>query len=83
MMGPVNDATQGVWAEDWTADPVTGLSNTSQRYQDLVAEVDALMRGGGGHCLSPQWTRSTAALIMARLAHVHHLAPCQVQQEPG
>jgi hypothetical protein len=62
-------------ATDWTVDLETGRSNSSQQYTDLVAEVERLIREGGGRCLSPAWARSTAALIMARLAHVHGLAP--------
>jgi hypothetical protein len=62
-------------ASDWTMDLETGRSNSSRQYTDLVAEVERLIREGGGSCLSPGWARSTAGLIMAQLAHVHGLAP--------
>ncbi len=62
------------WPEDWTADP-SGRSNSSQAFEGLVGEVAQIIRAGSGCCLDPGWTQSTARMIVARLAHVHHLAP--------
>lgn len=58
-------------ANDWTIDPETHRSNSSPEFLALIDEVARLIR----------WmhvgddSRDTARLIMAQLAHVHHLAP--------
>lgn len=60
---------------DWTCDE-TGRSNSSTEFGDMVVEVARLLRdGGAGVCLSLEWARSTARLVMAQLAHVHGLSP--------
>ena len=60
---------------DWTVDPETGRSNSSERFRELVQEVTRLLADGPGWVFRPEWVASTAALIVAQLAHVHHLAP--------
>ena len=63
-------------AADWTVDPETGRSNSSLLYRSLCGEVERLIRGGAaGSVLKPEWVSDKAALVMAQLAHVHHLAP--------
>lgn len=60
------------WENDWTRDPETGRSNSSQEFLALVAEVERLIRN---HRLGDN-PRDTAVLIMAQLAHRHGLALC-------
>ena len=60
--------------KDWTADPETGRSNSSPLFRSLCAEVTRLIRDDAFQLISGHADR-TAALIMAQLAHVHHLAP--------
>jgi hypothetical protein len=61
---------------DWTIDPETGRTNASPVFRELAQAVNQLLRGGaGGTVLRESWTSGTAALIVAQLAHVHHLAP--------
>lgn len=61
---------------DWTVDPETGRSNSSERFRELVQEVERLLgNGGAGYVLDRRWISGQAQLIMAQLAHVHHLAP--------
>lgn len=68
---------------DWTFDPETGRTNASPVFRRLVGEVDRLLRGGaGGVVLGESWTSGTAALIVAQLAHVHHLAPTAPESAP-
>ena len=68
---------------DWTIDPETGRSNSSPLYRSLCAEVERLIRdGAAGSILRPEWVRGKAALVMAQLAHVHHLAPAAAPAEP-
>ena len=59
---------------NWTTS-AEGRENSSPEFTALVAEVDRLIREGGGWSLDPAWTRMKAGLIMAQLAHVHKLAP--------
>lgn len=61
---------------DWTTDPETGRANSSRAYVSLVETVDLLLRdGAAGSVLVRSWTGGKAGLIMAQLAHIHHLAP--------
>ena len=61
---------------DWTTDPETGRSNSSPLYLALFAEVARLIRdGAAGSVLKPEWVNGKAGLIVAQLAHVHHLVP--------
>jgi hypothetical protein len=65
---------------EWTTQD--GASNSSDRFEELVAAVrDLIMGGGAGHCLSSHWAGATARLIMAHLAHVHHMVPLPVDIE--
>lgn len=58
---------------DWTAIE-EGSSNASPEFVYLVGEVGKLIRGSS-HSLIRGNTDGVARLIMAQLAHVHHLAP--------
>jgi hypothetical protein len=69
-------------AADWTADPETGRSNSSPLYRDLCAEVERLIRGDS-HKLIAGRAGDTVGLIMAQLAHVHHLAPVPQNNIPA
>lgn len=61
---------------DWTINPETGRSNSSERFKELVQEVARLLGSGAiGYALDRRWIESEAQLIMAQLAHLHHLAP--------
>ena len=64
----------GTVTDDWTVDPETGRSNSSQRFNELCVEVERLIRGDA-HALIGGRADKTAGLIMAQLAHVHGLAP--------
>lgn len=61
-------------AIDWTTDPKTGASNSSEEFTELVDTVARILRNGSTH-LDPAWAASTARLVMAQLAHVHGLSP--------
>jgi dihydroneopterin aldolase len=63
---------------DWTADPETGRSNSSPLYRSLCHEVEQLIRGDAFNLIGGR-ADMTAELIMAQLAHVHHLAPAAVR----
>lgn len=69
-------------ADDWTINPATGRTNSSPQFAALVDEVERLIQRNGGSCLDSAWVRATAGLIMAQLAHVHHLAP-RVEPDAG
>lgn len=58
---------------DWTAGP-DGVANTSQKYLDLVMEVERLIRSDAHQLLSGREDR-TARLIVSNLAHKYGLAP--------
>ena len=58
---------------NWTSHE--GRENSSTEFRKLCIEVDHLIREDGGWHLDPRWTGRLACLIMAQLAHVHHLAP--------
>lgn len=62
------------YVPDWTCDE-RGASNSSEEFDRLVDEVARLIHANGGSCLSPTWVRATAGLIMAQLAHRHHIGP--------
>jgi len=69
-------------ADDWTIDPETGRPNSAPLFRALVDEVERLIRdGAAGSVLRPEWVRGKAGLIMAQLAHVHHLAPLVAAQD--
>lgn len=61
-------------APDWTADPETGRSNSSPLFQGLTDEVARLIRSEA-HALLNGRADQAAAMIVAQLAHVHHLVP--------
>ena len=63
-------------ATDWTVDPETGRSNSSPLFRDLCAEVERLIRSEAFSLINGR-IDSVAGLIMAQLAHVHHLAPAE------
>ena len=68
------------WNErDWTRDPETHRSNSSAEFIALVDEVARLLRENVHLGDAPE---DIARLIMAQLAHRHHLAP-QKRQEEG
>lgn len=60
--------------DDWTIDPETGRSNSSELFRELCGEVEAVIRQSA-HGLIAGRADQVAGLIMAQLAHVHHLIP--------
>lgn len=58
---------------DWTTGP-DGVSNSSEQFRHLVAEVERLIRGDA-HMLIAGRADRTAGLIMAQLAHRHGMRP--------
>jgi DNA-binding NtrC family response regulator len=61
---------------DWTTDKNTGRSNSSPQFMALVNEIERLIRSDA-HALIAGNAGSTARLIMAQLAHKHHLRPAR------
>lgn len=58
---------------DWTMRP-DGAANSSDKFEELAREVARLIRENAGTLLSGG-SDSVGAIILARLAHVHGLAP--------
>ena len=73
MVSPKVSQEAGEWV-DWTVDPVTKRSNTSPRFEELVSEVERLIKDEARSLIGGN-VSSVARLIMAQLAHVHHLSP--------
>lgn len=61
-------------AQDWTVDPETSRSNSSALFNRLTAEIERLIRQDAFKLIAGR-ADMTAGLIMAQLAHVHHLGP--------
>jgi hypothetical protein len=59
---------------DWTIDPSTGRSNSSEAFRAMAAEVGRLLRSEF-RVVDATVIARAAALIVAQLAHVHRLAP--------
>lgn len=68
------DSNGGVVLHDWTVDPVTGRSNSSERYCELVEAVERLIRGDA-HKLIGGRADLTARLVVSQLAHEHGMVP--------
>ena len=62
----------GEWF-DWTR-AEDGRSNSSLAFQALCDEVERLIRGDA-HVLIGGRADQTARMVMAHLAHEHHLSP--------
>ena len=77
----MNEATAAEVAaeirDDWTIDPETGRSNSAPEFVRLCAEVEGLIRQSA-HSLIAGRADLVAGLIMAQLAHIHHLAPREI-----
>jgi hypothetical protein len=58
---------------NWTS--YEGRENSSPEFKRLCDEVSLLLASNGGSSLSRSWADWMGGLIMAQLAHVHHLAP--------
>jgi hypothetical protein len=81
LAAPVRDAAAAMRrevlaeiAQDWTIDPETGRSNSSEQFRRLVDEVARLI-AGDKHVLVELHAERTAGLIMSQLAHRQGLAP--------
>ncbi len=59
---------------DWTIDPETGKSNSSELYLSLVQEVERLIRNQAHDLISGN-ANGVARLIVSQLAHQHGLSP--------
>ena len=59
--------------KDWTCN-AEGRSNSSYEFIKLCHEVEHIIRDDAYQLINGD-VASTARLIMAQLAHVHHLAP--------
>ena len=59
---------------DWTISPVDGKSNSSPAFEELVITVEELIRHSA-HSLLAGRADTVARLIVAQLAHVHHMKP--------
>jgi hypothetical protein len=60
---------------DWTTN-AEGVSNSSREFEEIVHAVERLIRNDALYRLIAGRADATARLIVAQLAHVHHLAPC-------
>jgi phosphotransacetylase len=60
-------------SRDWTTTE-KGVVNASERYLEIVAAVESLIRGDA-HALISGNVNKTARLIVSQLAHVHGLRP--------
>jgi hypothetical protein len=88
LAAPVLDATAALRrevladiAQDWTIDPETGRSNSSEAYRQLVREVARLIQGDK-HLLVELHAERTAGLIVSQLAHRQGLAPRGTETTP-
>lgn len=69
-----------MFSPDWTVAPESGRSNSSKQYLALTEEVSRLIRGEAFSLMNGKpGADSVAALIMAQLAHKHHLVPVELQ----
>jgi hypothetical protein len=59
---------------DWTVDPKTGRSNSSERFVETVAVVERLIRSEASSLIAGR-ADQTAGLIVATLAHTYNMAP--------
>lgn len=59
---------------DWTISPVDGKLNSSPKFEELSIAVEELIRQSA-HTLLAGRADTVARLIVAQLAHVHHMAP--------
>ena len=64
--------------EDWTIDPETNRVNSSEIFLNLTNEVQMLIKDSA-HSLIAGDTYGVARLIVAQLAHIHHLAPTNTE----
>jgi len=69
---PENNITRP--GQNWTVDTETGCSNSSQRFNRVVARIDDIIVNSD-HDLVTGRTKTVAQLIMAQLAHVEGLMP--------
>ncbi len=60
--------------KDWTTNPATQKSNSSDKFEELVGAVEILIFNSSHQLIRGQ-ANSVARLIMAQLAHVHNLEP--------
>lgn len=61
-------------ATDWTRDPITGRSNSSETFVFLCEEVEKLIRGSSADLINGR-VNCVAGLIVTQLAHKHRLIP--------
>ena len=66
----------------WTDNPKTGRSNDSPLFEELVVDVESIIRRDA-HTLINGGANSTARLIVAQLAHRHGLAPGETRIRSG
>lgn len=64
---------------DWTIGP-HNKSNTSQTFNVLVADIERIIRNDAASLLSGR-ADSTARIIAAQIAHVHHFVPSKTAKE--
>ncbi len=64
----------GALEPDWTVDPKTGRSNSSEPFNDICYAVDRLIRDSA-HDLINGNVDCVARLIVAQLAHKHGMSP--------
>ncbi len=64
----------GTLAWDWTVNPETGRSNSSEIFNKLCLEVERLIRESAHDIVSGR-ANNVARLIMAQLAHKHGMEP--------
>ena len=63
------------WTQNWE-----GKSNCSPMFENLRSKVEEIIRDNG-YALANNDAGGVALIIMANLAHVHHLVPAEKKGE--
>lgn len=73
--GPVRTDSEA--PRDWTVDPETGRSNSSDEFEILSREVGRIIRSEASTLLAGR-SDAVGRIVMAQLAHRFGLAPTEV-----
>lgn len=78
-LDPARDFSSRQGAPDWTVDPASGRSNSSDEFEGLCRAVERLIRDSAHDLISGD-AGTVARLIMAQLAHKHGLGPLETKR---
>ena len=65
---------KNIYNVDWTVDPITKRSNSSEKYNAAVADTDEIIRNSGRALLNGN-SEDVARCIVSNLAFRHGLSP--------